>query len=145
MLPNRQAVIRFAQPEDSAEIARLNRLFNGVDAAAELYAARLADPRRVDTPILAEIEGHTAGLANLRLTPSVFYAEPYAELSELFVEESYRQRGVGRMLVSFAEDLARKSGAKEMIILTGFYNQPAQALYRSLGYIQHDLALSKDL
>ncbi len=138
-------IIRQAESADAAEIARLNALFNGVEAPAESYAVRLADPRRVDIPILAEDSGRTIGLANLRLAPSVFYAEPYAEISELFVEQTYRRQGVGRQLVALAEQLARRAGAAEMIILTDFHNEAAQDLYRSLGYRQHDLALSKEL
>lgn len=139
------ARIRPAQEADAGELARLNALFNGVTAPPESYAARLADLRRVDIPLLAEIGGQVIGLANLRLAPSVFYDEPYAELSELFVEGAYRRKGVGSLLVAYAEGLAHQAGATEMIIMTDFYNDAALGLYRSLGYQHHDLALSKNL
>ena len=138
-----QFSVRPAMPADASVIARLNDLFNGVKEPAENYAARLANPHRVDTPILAELNGFAIGLANLRLLQPVFYSEPYAELTELFVEEGYRRLGAGRALVTFAENLALKAGASEMFILTGPDNQPAQALYRSLGYQSGDIALSK--
>jgi GNAT superfamily N-acetyltransferase len=137
--------IRSAHPDDATDIARLNSLFNGVETSPEQYALRLADPRRVDFPILAELDGHIVGLANLRLAPSVFYTEPYAELSELFVEEDHRRQGAGQALVRFAEHMAREAGAEELIIMTDFYNNPAQMLYLNLGYQIHDLALSKTL
>jgi GNAT superfamily N-acetyltransferase len=137
--------VRIATPADAPEIARLNRLFNGVDEPQENYARRLVDPRRVDTPLLAEIEGQAIGIANLRLLTAVFYSEPYAELTELFVEERARRLGAGVALVSFAEDLARKAGAAEMLILTDFYNKTAQQLYRKLGYEHYDIALVKNL
>lgn len=137
--------IRIAQPADAAEIARLNARFNGALEPSENYAARLVDPHRVDTPILAEIDGHIAGLACLRLLQPVFYPTPYAELTELFVEEDYRRRGLARALVTRAEDLARQGGADELIILTDFYNDAAISLYRALGYQHHDIALSKPL
>jgi GNAT superfamily N-acetyltransferase len=137
--------VRAAQPADAPEIARLNLLFNGVDTPAQDYADRLADARRVDIPLLAEVDGRVIGLANLRLAPSVFYKEPYAELSELFVEEAYRRQGVGQSLVQYAERLAANAGAEEMIILTDFYNHSAQMLYFHLGYQVHDLCVSKPL
>jgi GNAT superfamily N-acetyltransferase len=137
--------IRKAQPEDAHEIARLNRQFNGVETTPAEYAARLENPQRVDIPILAELDGIIIGLTNLRLAPSVFYNEPYAELSELFVEEAYRRQGAGLRLVRFAERLAQEAGAAEMIIMTDFYNHSAQMLYLKLGYQIHDLALSKNL
>jgi GNAT superfamily N-acetyltransferase len=137
--------VRKAHPEDAQEIARLNHKFNGVETPAAKYAARLADSQRVDTPILAEVNGSIIGLANLRLAPSVFYDEPYAELSELFVEEAYRRQGAGQALVRYAERLAHEAGAVEMIIMTDFYNHTAQMLYLKLGYQIHDLALSKEI
>jgi GNAT superfamily N-acetyltransferase len=137
--------VRTATADDAPEIARLNRLFNGVDEPAENYARRMGDPRRVDTPLLAEINGRVIGIANLRLLTAVFYSEAYAELTELFVEERARRLGAGAALVSYAEDLARKGGAVEMLILTDFYNQTAQQLYRKLGYEHYDIALSKKL
>ena len=137
--------IRRATPADAAEIARLNRLFNAVDEPAENYVRRMADPRRVDTPILAVDRVQVIGIANLRLLPAVFYSEPYAELTELFVEEGARRLGAGEALVSYAEQLAREAGAVEMLILTDFYNHAAQELYRKLGFEHYDIALSKKL
>ena len=135
--------IRTADPSDAPEIARLNRLFNNHDEPAENYRGRLSDPLRVDTPLLTELEGGTVGFANLRLAPAVFYPEPYAELTELFVEEAFRRRGVGRALLAYAEGLALAAGATMLIIQTDFYNHAAQQLYRSAGYCHRDIALCK--
>ena len=85
------------------------------------------------------------GIANLRRLSPVFYPEPYAELTELFVEEAYRRLGVGRALVAYAEQLARQSGAGELFILTGADNLPAQAFYRALGYQADEVAFCKSL
>ncbi len=137
--------VRVAGVEDASSIARLNLVFNGCDEAAERYAARLADPHRVDTPILALIAGRAAGIANLRLLVPVFYPEPYAELTELYVEESGRRQGIGQALVRFAEQLARQGGAVELFILTGAGNLPAQDFYRAIGYRADEVAFSKSL
>ncbi len=137
--------VRIARVEDAPEIARLNLLFNGCDEPPEHYAARLADPCRVDTPILALIAGRVAGIANLRLLAPVFYPEPYAEMTELFVEEAARRQGIGRALVRFAEQFAQPGGAVELFILTGASNLPAQAFYRATGYRADEVAFSKSL
>jgi GNAT superfamily N-acetyltransferase len=73
------------------------------------------------------------------------YTEPYAELTELFVEEGFRRQGVGKCLVAHAEKLAREAGASKMLILTDFYNHAAISLYRAIGYAHYDIALTKDL
>jgi GNAT superfamily N-acetyltransferase len=137
--------IRSAQPGDALEISRLNSQFNGVDEPEANYVRRLADARRVDTPIIAELDGRVIGIANLRLLPAVFYPDMYAELTELYVEEEFRRHGAGSALITFAEKMALDNGAHEMIILTDFYNSGAQALYLRLGYEHHDIALSKNL
>jgi GNAT superfamily N-acetyltransferase len=137
--------IRTATSDDVHELARLNAIFNGVHEAPEQMAARLADPHRVETPIIAEMGGRLVGFAGLRLVPCVFYAAPHAELTELFVEEGYRRRGIGRGLVAYAERLAHAGGAKEMLVLTGLTNREGQALYRAMGYEEDDLAMYKGL
>ena len=140
--------IRTAENTDAAGLAQLvqlNTLFNGASDSAEAIAVRLADPRRVETAILAEIEGQIVGFAALRIVPCIFYAEPYAELTELYVAEDHRRRGVGRALVTHSERLARTAGARRMLILTDFYNNAAQSLYRAMGYLHYDIALTKDL
>ncbi len=137
--------IRVATAADANELARLNRLFNGVADSPAQLAARLADPRCVETPILAEVAGRPVGLAALRVVPGVFYAEPHAELTELFVEAPYRRLGVGRALVAYVERLALASGAKELWVQTGPANSAAQAFYQALGYAPDDLAFRKPM
>jgi len=139
---------RVADCSDSAGLAqlvRLNALFNGASDSAEQISARLADPHRVETAILAEIDGQIVGFAALRIVPCIFFTEPYAELTELYVDEGYRRRGIGRALVSHAESLSREAGAQKMLILTDVENQVAQSLYRAMGYGDYDIALTKDL
>jgi ribosomal protein S18 acetylase RimI-like enzyme len=137
--------VRLAEAADAPQIARLNELFNGVTDAPAAYAARLTDPRRVDTALMAELDGQVVGFAVLRLLPALLYSEPYAELTELYVEEGYRRRGVGRALIEYAEGLAMQAGAEEMVILAGENNRSALSAYLSLGYQAGDLALIKKL
>jgi len=137
-------IVRPATVDDAYELARLNAAFNGSREAPEHVARRLADPRCVETPLVAEIDQRVVGFASLRLVPCVFYAEPRAELTELFVEVAHRRRGIGRALVAYAERLAVEGGAKELFVLTGFENQAAQALYRAMGYRDYDLAMCKE-
>jgi GNAT superfamily N-acetyltransferase len=136
---------RVATIADAAELARLNALFNESEDTPEQLAARLADPRRVETPIVAELDGRVVGFAALRLVPCVFYDAPHAEVTELFVEAAHRRRGVGRALLAHAERLAHAGGAHELLILTSFDNHAAQALYHARGYKDDELALRTTL
>ena len=130
------AAIEDAAIEDAAILDRLNAAFNDSSDGAENFAQRLADPRRVDTPLLMEVNEQVVGFACLRVVPNLFYPDPYAELTELYLEPKFRRRGLGRMLVAYAENLAREQGARSMKILTGDDNEEGHALYRAMGY--HD-------
>lgn len=137
-------IIRTATPTDAPELARLNTAFNETDTPAELIAARLADPHGVETAVVVEIDGRLVGFAGLRIVASPFYRQPNAELTELYVEPEYQRRGIGRALVLYAEEVARKRGVEEIMVVTGFDNAPALALYQNLGYrLDADPALLK--
>jgi ribosomal protein S18 acetylase RimI-like enzyme len=142
---NEEIAVRVAIATDAIELARLNAAFNGGEEPPGALADRLADPERTETALLAEIAGHVVGFAGLRISPGLFYAEPRAELTELYVEPGYRRRGVGRALTIHAEQMARAAGATELFVLTGFDNVEAQALYRELGFLDQELALRKEL
>jgi len=138
-------ITHVATSEDAEALARLNGLFNRVFDPPQTLAHRLEDPRRVETPILAEINGCVVGFSAVRVVPCVFYGTPHAELTELFVEEAWRRRGVGRALMKHTENLAREKGATSLLLLVGFKNAEAQAFYRALGYADRDLAMEKKL
>jgi ribosomal protein S18 acetylase RimI-like enzyme len=137
--------VRPAEITDAAELARLNAAFNESVEPPEAYAQRLQDLRRVETPLLAEVAGRAVGFAAVRVVPSVFYAEPRAELTELYVEPEFRRLGVARALVASAENLARQLGAHSLVVLTGDDNEPALELYQALGFELDDISLSKSL
>jgi ribosomal protein S18 acetylase RimI-like enzyme len=136
-------LIRHATPADASDLARMNAAFNGVtDSAAEI-AARLVVCAEIETAILAEVEGQVGGFACVRVVPCVLYAEPYAELTELYVDPAFRRRGLGRALIAYAEQLARARGASDLLIMTGVHNAAAQALYRAAGYDTYAVALNR--
>lgn len=138
-------VIRAATVDDAPELARLNTVFNGGDESPDALADRLADPTGTETALLAEADGQAVGFAGLRISPGLFYREPRAELTELYVEPEHRRQGVGRALVVRAEQIAYAAGATQLFVLTSFDNMEAQALYRDLGFLEAELAFQKEL
>lgn len=138
-------VTRVATVDDAETLARLNRDFNGVNEPTERLVQRMHHPARVETPILAEIDGVAAGFAALRVVPYVLYDAPHAELTELYVDPAFRRRGAGQALIAHAARLAQAHGATTLLVLTDFYNDDAQMLYRRSGFVNHDLAMEKEL
>jgi ribosomal protein S18 acetylase RimI-like enzyme len=74
------------------------------------------------------------------------YPINYAEITELFVLDEYRQQGIGKRLFQFTEDILIKHEAKHFHILTGTKNIIAQALYHSCGYADtSEILLDKNI
>ncbi|MBD2514551.1 GNAT family N-acetyltransferase [Nostoc sp. FACHB-973] len=57
-------------------------------------------------------------------------------LNDLYVKESHRQKRVATLLMSAAQECAKKSGAVRVILATHISNTNAQKLYKSQGYIK---------
>ena len=140
-----EITISLASIHNAPAIAALNRLFNEVDEAPEAIAVRMRDPNCVETVILAKVADESIGFALVRVVPSVLYSTPHAELTELYVMDEYRQRGIASDLIAFAEQVAVQKGARSILIQTGDDNAPALSLYRKHGYEEYDLVLRKAL
>jgi ribosomal protein S18 acetylase RimI-like enzyme len=59
-------------------------------------------------------------------------------LNDLYVEESYRRRGIAKLLMSVAEEYAKESGAVRVILSTQISNITAQKLYEARDYIKNE-------
>jgi GNAT superfamily N-acetyltransferase len=144
--------IREAPIEDAATIATLFSEFNallGADGLPEgeaflpgnanigpdSMARRLEAMREVEKVWLAELDGTPAGLICLRLVPYIGQDVPFAEVTQLYVRETFKRRGVGAALIAVAEHAAVQAGATCVHIITGAVdNEDAQAFYTAQGY-----------
>ena len=135
--------VREATPDDATELARMLDLFDGMGATPEQVAARMLACQSVLTTFLGEMDGQPVGFACLRLVPHLQGDEPYAELTDIFVDAPFRRRGLARALLARVEAEARAAGASEVVIITGFDNEGAQAAYRAVGYDDWALAMQK--
>ena len=59
---------------------------------------------------------------------------PILILYDLFVDESERAKGKGRLLMNAARDYAKENGYKRLELSTAKDNYIGQSLYESLGY-----------
>ena len=84
--------------------------------------------------LLAEVEGHTAGVVAVQPLD-----DPGAcEMKRLYVRPAYRRRGIGQRLASAIVDRARELGYDVMRLDTVASMTAARALYRSLGFEERD-------
>jgi len=132
-----------ATPDDAAELARLLDLFDTMRATPEQVVARMLACQSVLTTFIGVLDGQPAGFACLRLIPHLQGDEPYAELTDIYVDAPFRRQGVARALIAHVEAAARVAGAGGLVIITGFDNDAAQAAYRASGYTNWALTMEK--
>lgn len=130
MLPIRPAVLG-----DAAAVQRI------VDAAYALYIPRmgkLPGPMLDDYPAriaagqvwVAEDSGSVAGVLVLEPRPDGLL------LDNIAVDPGRQGRGVGRVLIDFAEAEARRLGWREIRLYTHVLMTENQALYRRIGFVE---------
>jgi GNAT superfamily N-acetyltransferase len=135
--------VRQATPDDAPELARLLDLFDGMGATPAQVAARMLACQNVLTTFIGEMDGQPVGFACLRLVPHRQGEEPYAELTDIYLDAPFRRQGVARALIAQVETTTRAAGASEVVVITGFDNAGAQATYRASGYANWALAMRK--
>ena len=135
--------VRQATPDDATALARLLDLFDRMGATSEQVAARMRACQNVLTTFIGERDGQPVGFACLRLVSHLQGDEPSAELTDLYVAAPFRRQGVARVLIAQVEAAARAAGAREVVLITGFDHEGAQAAYRASGYAKWALAMQK--
>jgi ribosomal protein S18 acetylase RimI-like enzyme len=87
---------------------------------------------------IAEVDGEIAGFVDVRVQNNpahvFFRARRVAFVAQLVVKDEHRKRGVGRALMETAAAWARERDCTEITLNVFEFNEPAQRLYRSLGY-----------
>jgi GNAT superfamily N-acetyltransferase len=132
--------VRRAVAGDEGEILRLivalatyERQPEAVKATeASLVASLFSEDPRVFAH-LAERDGRTVGFALWFLTYSTWTALPSLYVEDIYVEESERGGGVGRLLFEVLGDEARGLGCGRIDWAVLDWNEPAMAFYRRLG------------
>ena len=128
-------VVREAEKRDLGVLAKLMSEL-GYPTSFEEMNRRLeeisADPSY--GTLVAETDGQVLGVVGLHLERFYEKNEPCARLMALVVGSEHRDRGVGRALISAAEDWARRRGAGEVMLTTHKRRADAHRFYRNVGY-----------
>jgi ribosomal protein S18 acetylase RimI-like enzyme len=84
-----------------------------------------------------------AGIVQLRYRWGVWWDAEDCNVEDVFVSEDARGSGLGRELVTAAIERARERGCRRMELDTGADNEPAQRLYRSLGFFDSGIFMRR--
>jgi GNAT superfamily N-acetyltransferase len=120
----------------------------GFDHSIEEIERRLdlAPSRTTDPAFLAEESDHKpVGLLAVHIAPLLFYPAPLARITTIVVTETARRRGIGRALIQFAAELAKRAGCETLELTTGLNREGAHAFYGTLGFQRSGLRMSRQI
>ncbi len=133
-----------AEPADIDGIARLfdaYRTFYGQPSDLALASDFLAERIRHEESVIfyaRDAAERYLGFTQLYPVFSSISAQRSWILNDLYVAESARGCGVGRLLMNRAREHALATGATGLPLETAKSNTTAQRLYESLGYVRND-------
>jgi aminoglycoside 6'-N-acetyltransferase I len=140
----RELRVRPAQPSDRSELARMRTLlWHGTQLEEHLReldaALRGVMTGTLPTVILvaSDENGVLIGFLEVGLRSHADGCNPSRPVGFVegwFVEEKFRNRGVGRELMRTAEDWARAQGCLEMASDALIDNEPSQRAHEALGF-----------
>ncbi|HEY6476360.1 MAG TPA: GNAT family N-acetyltransferase [Polyangia bacterium] len=143
--PSGAKIRRAAMPD----LPRVAELFDGYrqfygqladpDGARQFLRERLQSGDSVILVAVAEKEKRLAGFVQLYPSFSSVSMKRLWILNDLFVAPAHRRGGVARALLASAEDFARATSAKGLLLATQKNNAPAKSLYEARGWKLDDL------
>lgn len=101
-------------------------------------------PARLVLVARAANGGHS-GFVWIEEARSGMTGDAFAFVAELFVEEAYRRRGLGRRLLEEGEAWARERGVRRLVLNVAVGNAPARSLYEAVGYGVETVRMGKEI
>ena len=130
-----ELIVRSAQSEDVEALANLMTDLGCPTSSEDMYRrfeAISADPSYAT--LVAERGGKVLGMVGLHFERLYESDGNFARIMALVVGSEHRGRGVGRILISAAEDWARRRGATDVMLTTHKRRTDAHRFYLSMGY-----------
>lgn len=132
-------MIRLALPGDAIQLFGLNERFNGPGSATVEDMARSLESNTQEMVVVSDRAGVLTGFVCVQIKRSFCYKHPTAEVTEVFVDEPFRRKGLAKGMLCLALEAAKaRFGVTELTVLTGGDNLPAQALYEGAGFLRED-------
>jgi GNAT superfamily N-acetyltransferase len=93
---------------------------------------------------VAEEGGRLLGFVDLWVFPDFAHGGKMGIIQNLFVDRTFRRRGIGDLLMRRVTRRASELKLKELHVWTGFRNHPAISLYRKHGLTRKSLLLERE-
>ena len=136
--------VRAATEEDIPRVLELyNDLASGVSSGEQSYPSP-DDVQKVIAEmaalpghelLVAEEDGTVVGTMVLLIVPNLSHgALPWATVENVVVDNEYRRRGIGRILMDYAIDRACQAGCYKIQLLSNKKRLEAHQFYQEMGY-----------
>ena len=127
--------IRQARTEDAGDICRINKSALGYEYPENQTRLQLEKILGMDSDriFIAEIDGETAGYVHAGRYECT-YNGGLKNILALAVEERFRGRGAGRLLMRAAEEWAASESCIGVRLVSGLNRTGAHAFYLRCGY-----------
>ncbi|MFQ6043971.1 MAG: GNAT family N-acetyltransferase, partial [Candidatus Poribacteria bacterium] len=119
----------------------LSEYFEVADDAEEMwesFAIKQLDERD-SLLIVAEIDGDIVGfsLSSIQSNIPVFKIKRYGVIYDFFVDEAFRNRGIGRKLFDYAKKWFEKKSVEHLQLSVAHHNPVAQEFWRAMGFTNY--------
>jgi ribosomal protein S18 acetylase RimI-like enzyme len=130
-------MIRLANVSDAAALLHLNELFNGIGETTLQQVQQSLQSNAQEIVVVAEEKGELIGFVCIQLKRSFCYDRIFAEVTEVFVKESWRGKEIALAMLQYGEGIVReREHIGAFTLLTGEDNTPAIRLYEKAGYMK---------
>jgi PhnO protein len=128
--------IRYAEPSDLPEIYQMicdleYKVFDKIKFQ-HIFIENLKNQKIFYK--LALVEGEIAGFISLHIQHFLYLCGEAAELREVIVKKKFRVRGIGRMLMEEAKEIALKNRCVRLEVASHVTRKDAHRFYKRVGF-----------
>ena len=88
--------------------------------------------------VVACVDGNVVGYLLLTKVLNPVKDKYYYLVDYVCVDSNYRGYGIGKKLISYAEDIAKKDNAMYLQLTCSYFREAAHKLYESCGFIKRE-------
>ena len=143
-------MVRFAKPEDAEQINALRRQVNELHVIGRPHHFKSGFNQELQDHVFLyltggigyaavdEEEGQIRGMVLVdyidRPESPYRYAERFAHIAEICVDEKHRRQGIASAMIDFILDYAKEKGYSRLELNMWEFNQDALAFYEAAGF-----------
>ncbi len=95
--------------------------------------------------IVAEQDGKNIGRAYLYLLYNDLHEKPFGFMEDVFVNEDFRGKGIGKRLVNEIIKKAKENNCYKLVCTSRYEKEKVHGLYEKLGFSDHGKEFRIDL